>query len=451
MASEIQKAIEAICHEKGLNYDEVLEALELALAAAYRKDFGHKQQNLKVKYDVETGDMQVWDVKEVVEDIDEEKLLADQEELSKRREAAREEERELSEEEIEDLVKFNPKTEMMITEAKTHKKTAKLGDILEIEQEVPGDFGRMAAQTAKQVIIQKVREAERNAVFADFEENAGTIVQGTIQKRDRSGLVIVDLGRINGLLQPEDQIAGEFYRPGLRMRFFVKSVAMGERGPQILLSRASSEMVMAVLEQEIPEIESGEVVVKGIARDAGYRAKVAVHTDDEAIDPIGACIGQRGSRITTIIEELGGEKVDVIQYKEDAESYIKEALSPAKVENVELNEEEKEAVVHVEDDQFSLAIGKNGQNVRLASELTGWKIDVISDSSDAQEPEQDLEKESSEEEVEEKESVATEAAPETEEAPEVTEETPAEEEKDAASDDKEDAPAEETVEEDDKK
>jgi transcription termination/antitermination protein NusA len=404
MASEIKKAIEAICHEKGLEYDEVLESLHIALGAAYRKDFGNKQQNLKVEYDVETGDMKVWDIKEVVEDIDEEKLEADNEEITKRREKAIEEGRELTDEEIEDLSRFNPKMELMLAEAKEYKKTAKIGDILEMEQELPGEFGRMAAQTAKQVIIQKLREAERNVVFDDFKEQEKSIVQGIVQKRDRSGTVIVDLGKINGIVPPDEQIRGEFYKPGVRMKFFIMRVEDGVRGPQIILSRASKDIVSAVLEQEIPEIESGEVIVKGIAREAGARSKVSVHTDDESIDPIGACIGQRGSRITTIIDELGGEKIDVIQYKEDPKEYIKEALSPAKIDSVELNEEAKEAIVRVDSEHFSLAIGRNGQNVRLAAELTGWKIDVIeSGKSDENTEDGEVKEESKEENnVEEK-------------------------------------------------
>ncbi len=375
--SEITKSIQIICDEKGLDYNTVMEAVEQALGAAYRKDFGNRQMNIKTKFDPETGDMQMWDVKTVVADIDEETLEKAQEELAARREAAQEEGRELTEEEVEDLPRFNPKTEMMLTEAKTVKKSAKLEDVLEIELEIPGDFGRMAAQTAKQVIIQKLREAERNSVFEEFQGQEGKIVQGVIQRRDRSGTVIVDLGKITGLLLQNEQIPREFYKAGSRMRFYVISVGMGNRGPEILLSRIHNDMVRVVFEQEIPEVANGEVEIKAIARDAGNRSKVAVWTDDESIDPIGSCIGQRGSRITTIIDELGGEKIDVIQYNEDAASFIKEALSPAKVSAVELNDEEKLATVKVQEDQFSLAIGRGGQNVRLASTLSGWQINVV--------------------------------------------------------------------------
>ncbi len=378
MSSEISKSIQYICEEKGLQFDVVMEALQSALGAAYRKDFGNKQQNIQVIFDPETGDMKVWDEKEVVEDISEETLLHDQEELARRREEVRKEGRDLSEEEIADLVRFNPKTQIMITQAKEHKKSAKLGDILKIDLEVPGDFGRMAAQTAKQVIIQKLREAERSTVFEDFKKQEGHIVQGVVQRRDRhTGGYVIDLGKITGILPQSETVFRERYTLGARMKFYVSSVALGIRGPEIILSRKDKRMVSFVFEQEIPEIAQGEVVIKGIARDPGSRSKVAVATDDESIDPIGSCVGQRGSRITTIIDELGGEKIDVILYNDNAETYIKAALSPAKVSSVELSEPEKQAIVKVESDQFSLAIGRGGQNVRLAAELTGWKIKVV--------------------------------------------------------------------------
>lgn len=377
MASEIAKAIQFLSDEKGIEYSEVLEALEIALAAAYRKDFGTKQGNYLVKFDADTGDMDIWDEKIVVADIDEEELEKAQEELTALREKAREEYRELTDEETAHLPQFNPKTDLMLKDAVEVEKKAKIGDLLKIEQTVPGDFGRMAAMTAKQVIIQKIREAERNNVFEDFKDQVGQIVQGTVHKRDRSGNILIDLGKITGFLKPEEQVKREQYRPGVRLPFFILSIEMGSRGPQIELSRTSNKMVSSVFEQEIPEIDEGSVEIKAIARDPGNRSKVAVFTDDDSIDPIGSCIGQRGSRITTIIDELGGEKVDIIQYSENAEEYIKQSLSPAKVDHVDLEEEEKEATAHVASDQFSLAIGRGGQNVRLAAELTGWKIKVV--------------------------------------------------------------------------
>ncbi len=426
--SEISKSIQFICDEKGLNYDTVLEAVESALGAAYRKDFGTRQGNYKVQFDVETGDMKVWDIKEVVEDIEESALEAAQEEMQKRREKALDEGRELTEEEVADLPRFNPKTELMLSAAREIKKTAKVGDILEIPQEVPGDFGRMAAQTAKQVIIQKLREAERDTVFADFKNQEGKIVQGTVQRRDRTGMVIVDLGKITGILPTNEQIQREMYRPGTRLRFYVVAVALGMRGPEIVLSRAHKNIVSVIFEQEIPEIASGDVTIRNIARDPGNRSKVAVSTDDESIDPIGSCIGQRGSRINTIIQELGGEKIDIIEYKENAAEFIGKALAPAKISRVEIDEAEKKANAYVVADQFSLAIGRGGQNVRLAAELTGWGINVVeegneenvvSDSDDPEAVQATLETVSEE-------APAEDAVPVEEVVEEKTEETPAE-------------------------
>jgi N utilization substance protein A len=374
--SDITKAIQVLCDEKGLSYESVMEAIEFALAAAYRKDFGNKQQNIKVQFNPETGDMKAWDVKTVVEDIAEDVLLAAQEELAARREKAKEEKRELSEEETADLVRFNPKMELMISAAKEIDKKAKLGEVMEIPLEIPHEFGRMAAQTAKQVIIQKIREAERGIMFNDFKGQEGQIVMGTIQRAE-ARKVLVDFGKVTGVLLSEHQNPRDHYRPGARMKFLILSVQMTVRGLEVFLSRSDVGMVREIFKQEIPEINDGLIEIKGIARDAGFRSKVAVFTADKSIDPIGSCIGQRGGRINTIIEELGGEKIDVIQYSEDAREYISHALAPAKIANVTLNEAEKIAEVHVVADQFSLAIGRNGQNVRLAADLTGWRIDVV--------------------------------------------------------------------------
>ena len=373
--SEITKAIQLLCDEKSLSYDVVLATIETALAAAYRKDFGNKQQNIKVKFDPETGDMQAWDVKTVVANIEEEALEKAQAELTARREKARAENRELTEEETADLPRFNPKLELMLAKAKEFKKSAKVGEILEIPLEISHEFGRVAAQTAKQVIIQKIREAERGMVFDDFKKNEGQVIVGTVQ-RVEGRKVLIDLGKVTGVLPLDQQIEREHYRPGGKMKFFVLSVEMTNRGPEIVLSRSSQMIVREIFKQEIPEINEGTIVVKGIAREAGYRSKVAVFTADESIDPIGSCIGQRGGRINIIIEELGGEKIDIIQYSEEPRSYITHALSPAKVASVNLNETEKTAEVFVPSDQFSLAIGRGGQNVRLASELTGWRINI---------------------------------------------------------------------------
>ena len=373
--SEITKAIQMLCDEKGLSYEVVLATIETALAAAYRKDFGNKQQNIKVKFNPESGDMQAWDVKTVVDDIEEEVLEKAQEELMTRREKARGENRELTEEETADLPRFNPKTELMLKDAKAIDKKVKVGEVMEIPLEITREFGRVAAQTAKQVIIQKIREAERGMVFDDFKKHEHQLIVGTIQ-RVEGRKVLVDLGKVTGILPTDQQIMREFYRPGAKMKFYVKAVEMSARGPEIILSRNAQELVREIFAQEIPEINERLIEIKGVARDAGFRSKVAVSTSEEGIDPVGSCIGQRGGRINTIIDELGGEKIDIILFSENASDYIGNALSPAKVRGVVLSEADKTAEVTVASDQFSLAIGRSGQNVRLASELTGWRINI---------------------------------------------------------------------------
>jgi len=397
--SEITKAIKHLCDEKNLSYESVMEAISFALAAAYRKDFGNKQQNIKVEYDPEENTMQAWDVKTVVKDISEEVLEQAQEELSARREQARKENHDLTDEDLEDLPRFNPKTEIMLSNAKEVKKSAKIDEVLEIKLEVPTEFGRMAAQTAKQVIIQKVREAERGMVFDDFKEQEGEIIMGTIQ-RVEGRKTLVDLGKITGILPADNQIKRDIYRPGARMKFLVLSVEMTPRGPQIILSRNDNIFVESIFKQEIPEIADDTIVIKDIAREAGFRSKVAVYTEDDSIDPIGSCIGQRGGRINTIIEELGGEKIDIISYSEDIEDYITNSFSPAKVLEVSMDEEEKTAEVTVASDQFSLAIGRGGQNVRLAAELTGWTLKVKEHGSEGKEVSSEEEEEKAKEPAE---------------------------------------------------
>ena len=409
MQSEISKQIKVICQEKELDEETVLSAIEKALASAYRKDFGEDDQNIKFNFDPETGDMEAWDEKEVVEDIKEEELERSREEFKERREQARKEGRELREEELEDLVHFNEKEQIMFSDAKEIDEDVEVGDTLKIPLEIPGEFGRMAAQTAKQVIIQKLKEAERENVFEEYKEKEGTIVEGVIQSVKDSGNVLVDLGKINGFLPHKEQNPQDEYAPGKRLIFHIKSVEKGSKGPEILLSRSSEEMVNLIFEREIPEIESGELELKSVAREAGSRSKVSVWTDDDSIDPIGSCIGRRGSRITTIIDELGGEKVDVVEYSDDPKEYIKNALSPADVEEVKISEYGEEATAVVDEDQFSLAIGKNGQNVRLAAELTGWIINVVekgedtevSSTDDTEELNEEVEMETEEEETKE--------------------------------------------------
>ena len=388
----VAQAVKQICDEKGIAFEAVIETIEAALAAAYRKDFGEKNQNVKVEFDLQTGTSKIFDVKTVVEDVPEEVLAAEleaAEQRAERRESFRDRIDHRKEEkteakpaagegaEGEEVKRFNPKTDLQISDAKKIKKSYKLGDVIKTPLSTPGEFGRMAAQTAKQVITQKLRETERETLFQEYKDRAGEILVGTVQRRE-GRLVLIDLGRITALLPPEEQIHTESYTPGGHLKVFILSVEQTTKGPQIVVSRAHPEIVKKLFALEIPEIANGTVGIKAIAREAGSRSKVAVWTDEENIDPIGSCIGQRGARIQTIISELKGEKVDIIKYSDDAAEFISNALLPAKVIEVVLNEDSKTATAKVGEDQLSLAIGKGGQNVRLAAKLTGWKIDIIS-------------------------------------------------------------------------
>jgi N utilization substance protein A len=363
-----------ICEEKGLSFEAVLETVESALSAAYRKDFGEKNQNIKVEFDPETGKSKVYDVKTVVEDLpaDYEERLAEAEE----KEAAAREAGEIIPEE-EQFERFNSKLEIQISAARLLKKGVKIGEEVRLKLEVPAEYGRMAAQTAKQVIIQRLREAERDMVFNEFKDKEHEVVTGVVQRRD-GGVVLVDMGKSTGIITPDEQIPGERYTIGERVKVYVKEVRLSAKGPEIILSRTSDEILRKIFYLEIPEISNGLVELKAVAREGGSRSKVAVYTSSDKVDPIGSCVGQRGARIQTIIKELGGEKVDIILYDEDPIKYITNALAPARINEVEIKEEEHRATVTVDDDQLSLAIGKGGQNARLAAHLTGWKIDIVS-------------------------------------------------------------------------
>lgn len=386
--SDITNAMKQICEEKNLSYEAVVETIESALAAAYRKDFGEKNQNIKVEFDPETGKSKVFDVKTVVEDMPPTALEgATEGELAssqvvpaedKKKDAMQETKEDLSSVALaeEEVRKFNPKTELQIKDAKLIKKMAKIDDVIKTKLEVPDAYGRMAAQTAKQVIIQKLREAEREMIFSEFKNKEHEVVAGVVQRRE-GRIVLVDLDKAVGVLPAEEQIMNERYRPGDRVKVYVKQVSITPRGPEILLSRTSDEILKKVFYLEIPEVSNGLVEIKAVAREAGSRSKVAVSATSENVDPIGSCVGQRGSRIQTIISELGGEKIDIIEYDEDLAKFIGHALSPAKILSVEINNEEKKAVVKVAEDQLSLAIGREGQNVRLAARLTGYKLDIV--------------------------------------------------------------------------
>ncbi|MFH1187780.1 MAG: transcription termination factor NusA [bacterium] len=370
----IMSAIKQICAEKNLSVESVLETIETALAAAYRKDFGNKLQNIKVKFYPETGASDVTDVKTVVEDMpeeEEEEPLSEEEISAEKKEPADGEEGD-----EEEKRRFNPKTEIQLTEAKKIKKNAKIGDEIITKLEIPDTYGRMAAQTAKQVIIQKLREAERINLFDDFKSKEGTIMNGVIQRHEPHR-VLIDMGKTAAVLPRDEQIMNERYNAGEHIKVLIRSVNLGAKGPEIIVSRSHPDMIRKFFTLEIPEVDSGVVEIKSIAREAGFRSKVAVSTEQDAIDPIGSCVGQRGTRIQTIINELGGEKIDIIAYDDDPAVFIANALSPAKVVSIETNEKEKSAVATVKEDQFSLAIGKEGQNVRLAAKLTGWKINIV--------------------------------------------------------------------------
>jgi len=373
--SELISAIKQICEEKSLSYESVIETIESALAAAYRKDFGEKNQNIKVTFDPETGKSKIFDVKTIVEDLPETPEISEEEALKSENMENQITPRAVAEE-GEEVKKFNPKTEIQIKDAKELKKTAKIGDEIKKKLEVPESYGRMAAQTAKQVIIQKLREAERDMVFNEFKDKENEVIAGVVQRRE-GRVILVDLGKSVGILPQEEQIYGERYNSGDRIKVYVKGVNTTSKGPEIVLSRTSEEILRKVFYLEIPEISNGLVEVRAVAREAGSRSKVAVAATSENIDPIGSCVGQRGARIQTIISELGGEKVDIIEYSDEPEKFIANALSPAKIINIDVNSELKKATVTVAGDQLSLAIGKGGQNVRLAARLTGWKIDIV--------------------------------------------------------------------------
>jgi len=336
-------AIDQIVAEKGISKDKVLETIEAALAAAYRKDYGERGQDVRAEFNEDDGTARVFKVVTVVED-----------------------------EEVE-----NDVAQVGITEAKKNDKEAEVGKEY-VEEVTPDDpnYGRVAAQTAKQVIIQRIREAEREAVHDEYKDKEGEIISGIVQ-RIEGDTVFVDIGRTTGVLFPSEQVRGERYRVNQRIRVYVVKVELSSRGPEILLSRSHPGMLRRLFELEVPEIFAGSVEIKGIAREASERSKVAVWAKEEGIDPVGACIGQRGTRIQTIIAELSGEKIDIIQWDEDPARYIANALSPARVIAVDVFEEEKRAVAHVDESQLSLAIGKKGQNVRLGAKLSGWRIDIV--------------------------------------------------------------------------
>ncbi|MBO5479406.1 MAG: transcription termination/antitermination protein NusA [Clostridia bacterium] len=339
---ELILALEELESEKGIKKAYLIDAIEQALVTAYKRNFD-SAENVKVVMDKETGEAHLYAVKEVVEAAEDDKL------------------------------------QISLENAKKISKKSKIGDTVDVEM-VPKDFGRIAAQTAKQVIIQKLREAERDVVYTEFNDRKGEIVSGIIQKAD-SNIVIMDLGKLEGIMPAKEQIPTEHYHVNDKIRGYVQEVVRGIKGnPQVVVSRACPEFVRRLFEFEIPEIYEGLIEIKSVSRDPGYRSKVAVYSTNPNIDPVGSCVGQKGVRIQNIINELNGEKIDVIEWNEDPAIYIAAALLPAQVLAVDVKEEEKFAQVIVPDDQLSLAIGKSGQNARLAAKLTSWKIDIKSES-----------------------------------------------------------------------
>ncbi len=351
MKSDLVLAINQLCAERKLAPEVVLEAVEASLISAYKRNFG-MATNIEVRLDPDTGDVRVFAAKEVVESV------------------------------------TDRKAQISLENARQLEPDVQLGGTVLIES-TPKDFGRIAAQTAKQVILQRIREAERDALYTTFADSAGEIAHGSVQSVDfHSGDVVVNIDGAEALLPSREQVPNEHYRRGMRLRAYVVDVRKGSRGPQITLSRRSPALLRRLLELEVPEIFHGSVEIKAIAREAGSRSKVAVHATQEGVDPVGSCVGVRGGRIQNVVTELGGEKIDVVQWDSDIAAFIANSLSPAKVMNVileEASESNKTATVIVPDRQLSLAIGKEGQNARLAAKLTGWRIDIKSATEAAEE------------------------------------------------------------------
>lgn len=343
MNLEFIEAIEALSKEKRISKDVIFEAIESAVVSAYKKNFGTSHQNVRVEINQQTGEILAFMQMDVVEELEDEE------------------------------------TQMTLEEAREIDDRYEIGDIIEFQVN-PADFGRIAAQTAKQVVVQRIREAERGMIYDNFISRQGEIVTGKVE-RISNDTIFVNLGNTEGILSPNEQVKGEKYRVNDRIKVYIMDVRKTNKGPQVFLSRSHPGLVKRLFELEVPEIEDGTVVIKGIAREAGSRTKMAVYTEYENVDPVGSCVGTRGTRVQAIVDELNGEKVDIIPWSEDTDELIANVLSPAKVERVIVPDpDEKMAQVVVPDYQLSLAIGKEGQNVRLAARVSGWKIDIKSHS-----------------------------------------------------------------------
>ena len=359
--------------ERGIPREKVIEAIEAALATAYKKEYAKKGQVIRARIDLNAGTTEFEQLKTVVDDTTV-RFVSEEEEDELNAEAP---ELDAEGNPVPALPRYNEEQHIKLEDAKFIKRDAKVGDELVFPLEPEESYGRIAAQTAKQVIIQKIREAEKVSVVAEYGARQGEIVSGTVQRMER-GNIYVDLGRATGILPYDEQIPGERYRQGERIRGLLYQVEESPRGIYLRLSRAKPEFLVKLFEMEAPEAAAKTVVFKSIAREAGSRSKVAVASTDPHVDPVGSLVGQRGVRVSTVTSELGGEKIDLIEWSEDPKNFIEEALSPARILSVELDETEHKATVKVAEDQQSLAIGRGGQNVRLAAKLTGWRIDIQS-------------------------------------------------------------------------
>ncbi|MFM7088146.1 MAG: transcription termination factor NusA [Candidatus Paceibacterota bacterium] len=375
-------ALEQLETERKIPKEKILDAIEQAMAAAYKKDYGKKGQIVRAKFDMETGKTDFYQVKIVV---DESIARMDTDE-----------DEETVHDESDERVRFNPEHHILLEDAQKIKKGVELNDEIVFPLEEKDDYGRIAAQTAKQVIIQRIREAERTSVMDEYGDKEGQIISGIVQKIER-GNAYIDFNRATGILPLEEQIPSEHLTRGQRIRAYLYSVEDSPRGINLRLSRTHPKFVEKLFAVEAPEIESGVVEIKSVAREAGARTKIAVFSNDEHIDPVGSCVGQKGTRVNTITQELGGEKIDIIPWSEDPKVYVSNALSPAKVTSIDILDQEHKAIIEVSDDQLSLAIGKGGQNVRLAAKLTGWRIDIKGGATEDAEESEENETEKTEE------------------------------------------------------
>lgn len=376
------KTINAVLGEfedRGISKDTMFEAIESAMATAYKKEYGKRGQVIRAALDMNTGTVTFEQVKTVVDDTMVRFPEPDEIEVEHPHPERFHEHEELLEGE---LPRYDAEKHILLEDAKRIKRGAELGDEIVFPLEPQDDFGRIAAQTAKQVVIQKIREAEKLSILDEFGHKKGEIVSGIVQRVER-GALFIDLGRATGIIPYEEQIPGERFRPGERIRAYLYNVDEGFRGVYLRLSRSHPKFLVKLFEMEAPELANGALEVKGIAREAGARTKIAIASLDPHVDPVGSLVGQRGVRVSTVMGELGGERIDIIEWSEDPASFIKESLQPATVLEVDIDENEHRAKVTVSEDQQSLAIGRGGQNVRLAAKLTGWNIDILSAGGDS--------------------------------------------------------------------